>query len=100
MGNEIKFDLTIEEEAYLLKELSDFFRGFIFFNAEKMGSPVIETLRKQSLLEDDEIKVTYTIGINRNLIIAMLGRRLPYPGKPTRRLLDYLKILEKRSGVI
>ena len=104
MGNEIKFDLTIEEEAYLLKELSDFFRGFIFFNADNMAGPVIETLRNKSLLDDDEIKVTYTIGINRNLIIAMLGRRLPYPAKPTNRLLNYLKesgvkILDK-SGVI
>ena len=91
MGNEIKFDLTIEEEAYLLKELSDFFRGFIFFNADNMAGPVIETLRNKSLLEADEIKVTYTIGINRNLIIAMLGRRLPYPAKPTGRTLDFLK---------
>ena len=95
MGNEIKFDLTIEEEAYLLKELSDFFRGFIFFNADNMAGPVIETLRNKSLLDDDEIKVTYTIGINRNLIIAMLGRRLPYPVKPTTRLLNYLK----KSGI-
>lgn len=100
MGNEIKFNLTAEDEEYLLKELSDFFRGFIFFSAENMGKPVIETLRRQSLMEADEIKVTYTVGINRNLIIAMLGRRLPYPGKPNSKLLNYLKksglkILEK-----
>ena len=103
MDNEIKFNLTIEDEAYLLKELSDFFRGFIFFNAENMGKPVVEKLRSHALLAGDEIKVTYTIGINRNLIIAMLGRRLPYPVNPGKRLLDYLKksgvkILEK-SGV-
>ena len=78
-----------------MKELSDFFRGFIFFNAENMGKPVIETLRRQALDPEDEITVTYTVGINRNLIIAMLGRRLPYPVKPNGRVLDYIK----KSGV-
>ena len=94
MDDVIKFDLTLEEEAYLLEELSSFFRGFIFFNAENMGAPVIDTLRRQSLYEDDEIKVTYSIGINRNLIIAMLGKRLPYPAEPSKRVLDYLKEAE------
>jgi len=91
MPDSIKFDLTPEDEEYLLKELSDFFRGFIFFNAENMGKPVIEKLRTERLYVDDEIKVTYTVGINRNLIIAMLGRRLPYPVKPGSRLLGYLE---------
>ena len=56
-----------------------------------MAKPVIETLRSQPLLKDDEIKVTYTVGVNRNLIIGMLGQRLPYPKKPTDKLLHYIK---------
>jgi hypothetical protein len=91
MGNEIKFDLSPEDEEYLRGELSDFFRGFIFFNARNMADPVIEKLRSQALYADDEITVTYTVGINRNLIIAMLGKRLPYPPKPGKRLVDYLE---------
>ena len=106
MPDSIKFDLTPAEEEYLLKELSDFFRGFIFFNAASMGKPVIEKLRAQELYEGDEIAVTYTVGVNRNLIIAMLGRRLPYPPKPGSRLLGYLeksglgKLLTAKGGGI
>ena len=62
-----------------------------------MGKPVIEKLRTNEIGPDDEIKVTYTVGINRNLIIAMLGKRLPYPKKPGKRLVDYL---EKRASKI
>ena len=52
MGNEIKFDLTIEEEAYLLKELSDFFRGFIFFNATPPAGWTLGT---------DNVKLVFTL---------------------------------------
>ena len=99
MCDYIKFDLTPEEEKYLLKELSDFFRGFIFFNAENMGKPVIEKLRAQALYAGDEIIVTYTIGVDRNLIIAMLAKILPYPKKLDKKMLVD-KGLERKAAKI